>query len=295
MSQNKVKITVITPTYNRAHFIKETIESVLAQNYRDFEYLILDDGSTDNTKEIVKPFLKDKRVKYFYHENQGEAETVNWGWQLARGEYFTQVNSDDLISPQLFSEMMRVLEKNKNYVVAYPDFDFIDEKNKKIRTNRAADWNFLLALETFQCYAAAPGSFLRKNAFSKWQKIRDKRFKYIGDTVMYWEMALVGDFIHIAKTLASWRQHTDGISTTRHQALKEVRTWFKEFFSKENLPPEVVLLKYHTLISISSYARSLYKNSNLFFKNIFIFYYWLVEFYARVLLKLRKYYEQFNF
>jgi glycosyltransferase involved in cell wall biosynthesis len=133
MRDIRPKITVITPTYNRAGFIKKTIESILAQDYQDFEYLILDDGSNDNTKEVVKPFLKDKRVKYLYHQNQGEAETVNWGWQLAKGEYFTQVNSDDLVSSKLFNEMLQILEKNENYVVAYPNFNFINEKGQRIK------------------------------------------------------------------------------------------------------------------------------------------------------------------
>lgn len=288
MSSKNPKITVITPTYNRSKFIKETIESVLAQDYQDFEYLILDDGSTDETKDVIEPFLKDKRVKYLYHQNQGEAETVNWGWQLAKGEYFTQVNSDDLIAPQLFSDMLKVLEKDKNYVVAYTDFDFIDGKGKRVKKELAKDWNFLEALRTFECYAAAPGTFIRKSAFKNWQKIRDKRFNYISDIVMYWNMALIEDFIHIPKILASWRQHPEGISSTRYKALKEVMVWFREFFGKKNLEPQIVTLKHQALISISVYARGLFKKSDLFFKNFFIFYYKLVELYARSILKLKK-------
>lgn len=292
MDNSQPKITVITPTYNRAKFIKETIESVLAQDYQNFEYLILDDGSTDNTKEIVTPFLKDKRVKYLYHQNQGEAETVNWGWQLSRGEYFTQINSDDLVTPQLFSEMLKVLETNKNYVVAYPDFYFIDEKGKKIKKELAKDWNFVETLRTFECYAAAPGTFIRKTTFQNWQKIRDKRFNYIGDVAMYWNMALIGDFIHIPKILTSWRQHSDGISTKRYKAVKEAMIWFKEFFSKKNLKPQIAALKYYLLISISLYARGLLRNSNSFFRKILIFYYELIEIYAKGILKLKKYYEK---
>ncbi len=295
MDNSQPKITVITPTYNRAKFIKETIESILAQDYQDFEYLILDDGSADNTKEIVEPFLKDKRVKYLYHQNQGEAETVNWGWQLSRGEYFTQVNSDDLVTPQLFSEMLKVLETNKNYVVAYPDFYFIDEKGKRIKKELAKDWNFLEALRTFECYPAAPGTFINKSAFRKWKNIRDKRFKYIGDVAMYWNMALSGDFIHIPEILASWRQHFDGASTNRYKALKEVRTWFKEFFQKNDLNKQVVSLKYHILISICLYSRKLLKKSDLLFKQFIIFYYILVELYARIILKIKKYHEKIRF
>ena len=112
MIEKNVKITVITPTYNRADFLPNTIESILNQTYTNFEYYILDDGSTDNTREVVEPYLKDKRVKYLYHENSGEPETVNWGWSLAKGEYFTQINSDDIIDKTLFEEMINVLDND---------------------------------------------------------------------------------------------------------------------------------------------------------------------------------------
>jgi hypothetical protein len=68
-------------------------------------------------------------------------------------------------------------------------------------------------------------------------------------------MALVGNFIHIPKILASWRQHSDGISTTRYKALREVMIWFREFYAKKNLDPKINSLKYYTLISIAVYAR----------------------------------------
>jgi len=262
MKNKSPKITVITPTYNRADFIKETIESVLEQDYKDFEYLILDDGSTDNTTEIVKPFLKNKKVKYFYHENQGEAETVNWGWNMAKGEYFTQVNSDDPILPGLFSEMTKVLDKKKNIVVAYPDFYFIDKDGKIIKNDRTPDWNFVQALSDFSCYAASAGSFIRKKPFKNWKKIKDGRFKHISDIYMYWNMALVGDFYHVTKFLATWRDHSNGISSNRWQAIPEIKIWFSEYFKQKNLPKNVIDCKQKTQESMYKYFISLFELSN---------------------------------
>jgi glycosyltransferase involved in cell wall biosynthesis len=262
MSSQKPKITVITPTYNRAAFIKETIESVLAQDYRDFEYLILDDGSTDNTKEIVKPFLKDKRVKYLYHSNQGEAEAVNWGWQLAQGEYFTQVNSDDPILPSLFREMVKVLDKKKDVVVAYPDFYFIDEKGRTIKEIKNPDWDFEQALCSFSCYAASPGTFINKHFFKEWKVIRNSKYKYINDVEMYWRMALEGNFTHIPKHLATWREHSAGISNTRWKSTLEVQNWLNDYFSQKNLPAEIYSLKEKTSKSVYLYLISLLSQAN---------------------------------
>jgi len=261
------KITVITPTYNRADFIAETIESVLNQDCKNFEYFILDDGSTDNTDEIVKPYLKDKRVKYLKHNNAGEAETVNWGWNLASGEYFTQVNSDDPILPGLFSEMVRLLDAQKNIVVAYPDFYFIDEKGEILKKDNTPDWNFLDALSTFSCYAASAGTFIRKSTFIKWDKIKDSRFKHISDVEMYWKMALEGDFWHIPKFLATWRVHSGSISAERYKCIPEVKIWFEEYFSQANLPKEVMNCKNKIKDSIYMYCISLINQGGVNNKN----------------------------
>lgn len=261
MARQFPKITVVTPTYNRAKYIKETIESVLKQTFKDFEYLILDDGSTDNTEEIIKPYLKDQRVKYLRHKNSGEAKTTNWGWKIAKGEYFTQVNSDDPILKNLFSEMIKILDKEKNIVVAYPSFYFINDDGKIIKKIKNKDWNFTEALSTFSCYAASPGTFIRKTAFKNWGETKDNKLKYINDIDMYWNMALKGDFKHVPKFLATWREHEGGISFQRHKSMPEIYIWFKKFFSKKNLPKEIRSCKIRTRLAIFFYEYHLLKNS----------------------------------
>lgn len=257
------KITVITPTYNRADYIAETIESILSQDFEDFEYFILDDGSTDNTKKIVKPYLKDKRVKYFYRDNSGESATVNWGWSIANGEYFTQVNSDDPILPGLFSEMVKVLDKNKKAVVAYPNFYITNEQGQIKSENKGHRWDFERYLTEFCCLAACAGTFIRKEPFKDWEKIRDTRFKYINDIYMYWDMALEGNFIYVPKFLATWRDHSGGISFDRYKSIPEVEIWFEEYFSKKDLPKEILKLKDRTKQNIYKYFIMLINDSNL--------------------------------
>lgn len=259
----KYKITVITPTYNRADFLPQTIESILNQTYTNFEYYILDDGSTDNTKEVVEPYLKDKRVKYLYHENAGEPTTVNWGWSLAKGEYFTQINSDDIVDKDLFKEIVKVMDENKDKIVAYTDYNFIDENNNIILKQKNIDWNFIDALLKFSCYPAMVGTFIRKSALENWNYIRTNKYKYINDIEMYWSMALVGDFIHIPKNLVSWRQHKGQISVDRIESIKEVEEWFNEYFERKDLPEEVINIKDKVRETIVAYFINLAKNSSL--------------------------------
>lgn len=260
--KKKPKITVITPTYNRARLLPETIESVLNQSFKEFEYYILDDGSTDETKRAVAPYLKDKRVKYLKKKNQGEAETVNFGWSIAKGQYFTQVNSDDPILPELFSEMVRSMDENPSAVVAYPDFYFINENGQIIKREPNRDWRFLEALSSFSCYAASAGTFIKKDAFKDLEKIKNPSYKHISDVEMYWKMALRGDFLHIPKFLANWRVHDESISAERYKAIPEVLKWYKEFFSQKELPQDVLEVKAKVKNSVYGYCISLISQSN---------------------------------
>lgn len=257
------KITVITPTYNRADFLPQTIESILNQTYTNFEYYILDDGSTDNTKEVVEPYLKDARVKYLYHKNSGEPETVNRGWSLAKGEYFTQINSDDIVDKTLFEEMIKVLNNNDNAVVAYCDYNIIDDKNKIIETIKSPDWNFLEALSKFACYAAMVGTFIKRTKFSNWNYIRTDKYLHINDLEMYWNMALYGNFVHIPQNLVSWRKHKGQISVNRVDSIYEIADWFKEYFDNPNMPNDVLKIKDTVANNILNYAEYLLESSDL--------------------------------
>ena len=257
------KITVIMPTFNRANLIEQSIESVLIQTFEDFEFLILDDGSTDNTKEVIQKYLKDPRVKYLYHENQGEAQTVNLGWSLAKGEYFTQVNSDDTITSNSFEVMVKEMDKHSDCIVGYPDFNFIDENNNIISTTKSPDWDFKEALSDFSCYAASAGTFIRREPLKNLETIKRSRFKHINDIEMYWDFALIGNFLHVDKVLANWRVHSGQISSNRYQAIPEIEEWYKYYFSKDNLPKRIVKLKDKTRKSILNYFILLINKSDL--------------------------------
>ncbi len=96
---NKLLFSVIVPTYNRASLIKETIYSVLEQVYFHFELIIVDDGSTDNTDEAIRPFLKDERVRCFKIKNSERGAARNFGVNNSNGDYITFLDSDDVFLP----------------------------------------------------------------------------------------------------------------------------------------------------------------------------------------------------
>ncbi len=96
--------SIIIPAYNRASLVGETIDSFLKQTFKDFELIIVDDGSTDNTKEAIQKYLSDSRVKYIYQENKERGAARNRGAQEARGEYLNFFDSDDVALPNHLEE-----------------------------------------------------------------------------------------------------------------------------------------------------------------------------------------------
>ncbi len=111
-------VTVIIPTYNRAALIKETVTSVLEQTFSDFEVLIIDDGSTDNTKQIIDE-IKDDRIKYFHKNNGGVSSARNLGLKNAQGQFVCFLDSDDLWPRDFLQSMMTHLRANPEYGAAY--------------------------------------------------------------------------------------------------------------------------------------------------------------------------------
>ena len=102
--------SVIIPTYNRAKLISEAIKSVLEQTFKDWELIIVDDGSTDNTKETVQKFY-DERIKYHYQENQERSAARNTGIDLATGDYLCFLDSDDYYLENHLQSFKKVIDK----------------------------------------------------------------------------------------------------------------------------------------------------------------------------------------
>lgn len=126
------KVSVVIPTYNRAHLVGRAIGSVLDQTYQDFELIIVDDGSTDNTEEVVKRF-DDKRIKYIKHaKNKGGSAARNTGIKEAKGEYVAFLDSDDEWLPEKLKAEINILENGKKFIICSTGYNFIDQRNKII-------------------------------------------------------------------------------------------------------------------------------------------------------------------
>lgn len=125
MSQSKVSI--IIPAYNASEYINDCLDSCIKQNHYNVEIIVIDDGSTDNTGDIVKSY-SDRRIKYIYKENGGSASARNSGIRNSSGDYIIFLDSDDLILPERITVHLESL-KNKEKIITYSDFRYIKNHN----------------------------------------------------------------------------------------------------------------------------------------------------------------------
>ncbi|SDS79789.1 Glycosyltransferase involved in cell wall bisynthesis [Gillisia sp. Hel1_33_143] len=125
------KISITIPTHNRANLISRAIRSIKNQSFEDWELIIVDDGSTDNTEEVISPFLKDERIKYVNKINSGAAHSRNVGVQHSTGEFVTFLDSDDEADKDWLQEYIKVIDLNDASVVCC-GLEILDESGKLV-------------------------------------------------------------------------------------------------------------------------------------------------------------------
>lgn len=149
-----MKISVLTPTYNDAKSIVETLDSLFLQNYKNFESIIIDDGSTDNTKEIIKNYKKsndkDNKIKYIYQENKDQLNALINGLEYITGDLIYILHSDDLIpSVDFFEKSVNYFKKNPKTDSIIGDLIIINEKSEVTNRWKALDYKNYDNLATF--------------------------------------------------------------------------------------------------------------------------------------------------
>lgn len=244
-----MKISVITPTYNRAAYIVETVESVLGQTHDDIEYLVLDDGSKDDTGLRLAPYKN--RLIYHRHDNMGETRTVNKGYAMATGDAVVVVNSDDpLHRPDALALLSKALEDNPEALAAYPDYVYIDTDGNIIKFQPQIDFDLLNMVETFNI-TLGPGMCIKLDALRA-IGLRNEKLKYTGDVDVSVRLAGRGKLVHVAEPLATHRLHSEAASTAARGGV---------------MADEVYGLM-HTALSFPPYARLSQREKQVYYRRI---------------------------
>jgi len=155
-----ILFSVIIPTYNRADFITKTIHSVLSQTYTNFELIIVDDGSADNTERVIRE-VEDPRIKYHKKDNSERGAARNYGTNKAKGDYITFLDSDDLLYSKYLEEAKYFVKKNNSINVFHQLYEVRSNGNKLIRSADYSNSNVFKSLITKGNFMACQGMFLK--------------------------------------------------------------------------------------------------------------------------------------
>lgn len=236
------KVSIILPTFNGERFLSNSIESIISQTYKDWELIIVNDCSTDNTANIINHFIqKDTRIKVITNkENKKLPASLNIGFEQASGEYYTWTSDDNEYYPQAIETMVEFLDNNKNYGMVYATCKTFDTNKQKY-----ALWGDLaitpnLLLETNVIGAC----FMYKKAIADIVGKYDEK-SFLAEDHDYWlRIYKTTDIAHLTEELYLYRYHEKSLTTCRHKeahflskklALKHYKDYVEKFKAYSNI------------------------------------------------------------
>ena len=238
------KVSIGMPVYNGENYIREAIESIIIQTYQDFELIICDNASVDNTRDICLYYKrKDKRISYICNErNLGASKNFNKTFQISQGEYFKWATHDDKISANMLESCVRLLDKDKSVILAYPRTISIDPHGKEIQTRNehfvvtsaSPAWRYTqLCLYMYKCY---PVFGLMRSQYLRQTRLIDS-FPH-SDRILLLELSLLGRFSEVSEAIFYRRFHHQN-SLLENVSPLERMLWFNADYTGK--PPHEYL------------------------------------------------------
>lgn len=234
-------VTIVTPTYNRAQHIGETLQSILAQDHPAIEVIVIDDGSTDGTSDVLAEF--GSRISVIRIANSGQTAAVNKGFASAHGDYLMVVNDDDPLRSGAVAALVEALEANLDVLVAYPDWDLIDSDGTTVMHMSPLHYSFADMLRYDVCLPG-PGAMFRRRVLDivgGW----DERFRWVADYDFWLRIGMIGPMMRVPERLATWRRHVDcaTLASSRLDMALEQIDVMRNFFARSDLTPEIRALE----------------------------------------------------
>jgi len=207
----KPKLSICIPTYNRKAYLKETLESVFSQTYKDYEVVVVDDGSSDGTEEMIK--TSGYNIRYHWQENGGDAAARNRLIELADGEYITFLDSDDLLMPDAVDRMIAVMESANGQAIVYGPYLRIDEQGKVFGRCKRRLYSGEVTRYLFQnIFVHSCGSMFPKAAVEEAGGF-DESLVVCADYDLWLRLSLQHRFIALKEPTFKRRRHTGNLSS----------------------------------------------------------------------------------
>ncbi len=198
-------VSIVTPSYNQAEYLEKTILSVLGQDYQNIEYIIIDGGSDDGSREIIEKYSN--RISYWVSEkDQGQTDAINKGFAQAKGEILAWLNSDDTYEPHAVAEAVAYLLKNPEIGLLYGDANFIDAEDRKIGKFPAAQTDYQRLRQGY-VHVAQQSAFWRADIMKLVGPL-DPSFYFAMDYDLWVRLAAVSKVKYLPRTWANFRLHS---------------------------------------------------------------------------------------
>lgn len=233
------KVSVHIPCYNGEKYIAEALQSVLDQTFHDFEIIVVNDGSTDRTEDIIKGFC-DERIKYYYQENIGLARTRNRQLELSNGELIAFLDQDDLWFPTKLEKQIPLFEENPNVGLVYSKTIYFNNKSDFCQLSKTKKHHagYLFRELLKGNFISVQSAVIRKSVLDNLNGWFDERFNIVGDADLFLRIAHDYEISYVDEPLAKRRMHKESCSykqkELRHKERKILINKLKELYPSIN-------------------------------------------------------------
>lgn len=242
-------VSVVTPAYNQGIFLRDTIESVLSQDYPNIELYVIDDGSTDETPQILAEY--NGRIKWESHKNMGQTPTINKGWSLTSGEIVTWLNSDDTFLPGAVKTGVEYLINHPETGIVFGDTLFTEADGTPLnKTFRNMVFDYKQFVTDCENPIPQPSAFIRRAVVEKVGDL-DPQFYYFMDWDFWLRAGLHFKIDYIPEVLSTYRLHAESKSVSQaKKAAPELEYMYRKYFSADGLPQEMKKLEKAAMMSM---------------------------------------------
>jgi glycosyltransferase involved in cell wall biosynthesis len=217
---NVPTISILMPVYNGGQFLAPAINSILNQSLTDFEFIIINDGSNDNSDAIIRSYLsRDNRIRYVSRENTGLINTLNEGLAYCRGRYVARMDADDISLPERLRTQFEFMENNPSILVCGTSVRKIDEKDNEIGfLRKPEDFDMVRAYSVFRSPVMHPSSFFRyENKFSY-----DTEYLHAEDYELWTRLLIAGyEIANLPSVGLLYRESSGNISSLHADKMQE--------------------------------------------------------------------------
>lgn len=219
-------ISIVTPNYNYGMFLGELIDSVLSQDHKDFEHIIVDDGSTDGSVDMLEEYCrKDSRIKLLKQSHVGQTSAINSGLGIARGDVICWINSDDYYEKNVFSKIADYFRTHSQAMVVFGDFNIVDGEGRLIRIQKNIPLDNASGRFLGFGFCVTSNTVFWRRQVTETIGLLDARWSYNMDGEYFSRMAEAFRFEKIDVVVANYRKHSRTKTTDRSKAVERMREY----------------------------------------------------------------------